>query len=263
VFRGRPAADARRAVEALLQAGIPPDSIRELGPPLAKAGAAAQAFELYSLLGEKLPAEKLADLRFSAWKSLRASKGAQAAEAWLRKQGAAPSSELATFAYAEGLDAALWDAFPDKPGDAAVADRLTLLRAASIVRRGERGARRDALVQQLSDRLAWAKAKLARSIGLAGAHMSWELRLARYVLGLERENDVADDATDGARPCEAPYYFGVRAAAETRRAEAATWFRVALECRNPGQPEFAWAWRAAGKLEQDGSPPTKLLQASR
>src|SRR5207245_1947994 len=86
VFRGRPAPDVKRAMEALLQAGIQPQSILELGPPLAKAGAAAQAFELYALLSQKMPPEKTAGALFSAWGALRAGKGASAAESWLRKQ---------------------------------------------------------------------------------------------------------------------------------------------------------------------------------
>ncbi|HXL18499.1 MAG TPA: hypothetical protein VN961_13375, partial [Streptosporangiaceae bacterium] len=62
---------------------------------------------------------------------------------------------------------------------------------------------------------------------------------------------------------EAPYYFGVRAAAETRVRDAAAWYRVALECRNPEQPEFIWAYRAASTLEQDRGLPAKLVQAAR
>jgi hypothetical protein len=267
VFRNRPAAEVKRAAEALLQAGLQAHSILELGPPLAKAGAAAQAFELYELLGQKLPPEKVATLRFSAWSALRASKGAQAAETWLRKQ-IGPASEpvddeLATSAYGAGLDSALWELFPEKPADPAFADRLVLLRAASIVRRGEKGARREALLDELSDPLARWKARLARHIGLAGADASWEVRLARYLLGEGSEDDVAEDAGDGSRACEAPYYLGIRAAAESRARDAAAWYRVALECRNPDQPEFAWAYRAAAQVEPDRAPPPKPLQAAR
>ncbi|HEY6051457.1 MAG TPA: hypothetical protein VIZ58_09430, partial [Thermoanaerobaculia bacterium] len=98
---------------------------------------------------------------------------------------------------------------------------------------------------------------------LSGAYASWEVRLARYVLGEGGEDDIADDATEGARPCEAPYYFAVRAAAESRVRDAAAWYRVALECRNPGQPELVWADRAASELERDRSLSAKLLQAAR
>jgi hypothetical protein len=199
---------------------------------------------------------------------LRAAKGASAAESWLRKQlGASASAivddDLATSAYGKGLDEALWELFPKRPPDPAFADRLALLRAASIVRRGERGARRDALLKELSDPLAWPKARLARSIGLSGADASWEVRLARYVLGAGGEDEIADDATEGSRPCEAPYYFGIRAAAESRARDAAAWYRVALECRNPDQPELVWAYRASSHLEQDRSLSPKPLQAAR
>jgi hypothetical protein len=268
VFRSRPAADVKRAIEALLQGGIQPLSVLELGPPIAKVGAAAQAFELYALLSQKVPPERTASVQFRAWSALRAAKGASPAEAWLRKQLGPDSSalvdnDLATSAYSEGPDEALWELFPNRPPDPTLADRLALLRAASIARRGERGARRDALLKEISDPLAWWKARLARYIGLSGAHASWEMRLARYVLGEGSDDDIADDATVGSRPCEAPYYFGVRAAAESRVRDAAAWYRVALECRNPGQPEFAWAYRAASQLEQDRSLSAKLLQAAR
>ena len=83
------------------------------------------------------------------------------------------------------------------------------------------------------------------------------------MLGEGSEEDIADEAAYGSRPCEAPYYFGVRAAAETRVRDAAAWYRVALECRNPDQPELVWAYRAASKLEQDRSLPAKLVQAAR
>jgi hypothetical protein len=269
VFRGRPVSDVKPAIEAMLRAGIAPQSIVELGPPLAKAGAAAHAFEVYALLSQNLAPEKRARVQFSAWSALRAAKGASAAELWLRSQlGPQPSSalvdsELATSAYGEGVDEALWEMFAFRPPEPAFADRLLLLRAASIVRRGERSAQRDALLQELADPLAWWKARLARYVGLSGAYASWEVRLARYVLGEGGEDDIADDATGGSRPCEAPYYFAVRAGAESRVRDAAAWYRVALECRNPEQPELVWAYRAATQLEQDRSLSAKLLQAAR
>jgi hypothetical protein len=269
VFRNRPAADVKPAIEAMLRAGVAPQSIVELGPPLANAGAAAHAFEVYALLSEKVPSEKKARVQFSAWSALRVAKGASAAELWLRNQfgpersSAFVDSELATSAYGEGVDEALWEIFAFRPPAPAFADRLLLLRAASIARRGERSARRDALLQELSDPLAAWKARLARSVGLSGAHASWEVRLARYVLGEGGEDDIADDATDGSRPCEAPYYFAIRAKAESRVRDASAWYRVALECRNPQQPELVWAYRASSQLEQDRSLPAKPLQASR
>jgi hypothetical protein len=269
VFGRRPASEVKPAIEAILRAGIAPLSIVELGPPLAKAGAAEHAFEVYALLSQKVASEKKARVQFSAWSALRVAKKATAAELWLRNQlgpegsSASVDSELATSAYGEGADDALWEIFAFKPPAPAFADRLLLLRAASIVRRGEQGARRDALLQELSDPLAAWKARLARYVGLSGAYASWEVRLARYVLGEAGEDDIADDATEGSRPCEAPYYFGVRAKGESRVRDAAAWFRVALECRNPQQPEFLWAYRAASQLEQDRSPSAKPLQASR
>jgi hypothetical protein len=268
VFRNRPPGDVKHAAETLLQAGIHPQPLLALGPPLARTGAHAQAFELYAVLIPKLPAEKIAWAQLHAWSALRAAKGAPAAEAWLRKQAgpeATPVSDddLAMVAYGDGLDEALWDLFPAKPLDAAFADRLALLRAASLVRHGERSARRDALVAELSDPLSRWKAHLARSLGLAGAYASWEVRLARFVLGEGSEEEIADDATEGSRPCEAPYYFGVRAASESRAPEAAAWYRVALECRNPDQAEFAWAYRAASQIGQEQAPPANLPQAAR
>ena len=267
VFRSRPATDVKRAIEALLQAGIQPQSILELGPPLARAGAAAQAFELYTLLGPKLSPERIAGVQLSSWSVLRAAKGASAAESWLRKElgpeHSAVDNRLATSAYGQGLDEVLWELFPQRPLDPAFADRLALLRAASLVRRGERGARRDAVLKEIFDPLAGWKAKLARTIGLAGMHASWEVQLARYLLGEGSDDDIADLATEGSRPCEAPYYFGVRAAAESRVRDAAAWYRVALECRNPQQPELAWAYQASSNLEQDRSLPPKPLQAAR
>lgn len=265
-FRARPAADVKRAIEALLQAGIQPQPILEFGPALARAGATAQAFELYALLGEKLP-EQSARVQFDAWSALRAAKGAPAAEGWLRKQpgehSGAADDQLATSAYGAGIDEALWDFFAKKSLDPALADRLTLLRAASLVRRGERGARRDALVAGITDPLARWKALVSRRIGLAGAYVSWEVLLARYLLGEGSEEEIADAATEGSRPCEAPYYLGLRAAAESRVRDAAAWYRVALECRNPRQPELAWAYQAASRLEESRSVPAKPLQAAR
>ena len=269
VFRGRPAPDVKPAIEAMLRAGVVPQSIVELGPPLAKAGAAAHAFEVYALLSQKVTSESKARVQFSAWSALRAAKGASAAELWLRNQlgpersSAFVDSELATSAYGEGVDEALWEIFAFRPPEPAFADRLLLLRAASIVRRGDGSVHRDALLQELSDPLAAWKARLARYVGLSGAYASWEVRLARYVLGEGAEDDIADDATEGSRPCEAPYYFAVRARAESRVRDAAAWYRVALECRNPEQPELVWAYRGALQLEQDRSLSAKPLQAAR
>ena len=269
VFRGRPVPDVTPPIEAMLRAGVAPKLIVELGPPLARAGAAGHAFEVYALLSQKVAPEKRARVQFSAWSALRAAKGSSAAGSWLRNQlGAEPSSasvesELATSAYGEGVDDALWEMFAFKPPEPAFSGRLLLLRAASIARRGERSARRDALLKELADPLAPWKARLARYVGLPGAYASWEVRLARYVLGEGGEDDVADDATEGSRPCEAPYYFAVRAGAESRVRDAAAWYRVALECRNPEQLELVWAYRAASQLEQDRSLSAKPLQAAR
>jgi len=263
VFRGRPAADARHAVEALLQAGIDPQALLEIDPALTKAGAAAQVFEVATLLAQKVPAERKAPLLLSAWSALRTLKGPQAAEAWLRKQPAVDEAQLATLAYGQRLDDALWELFADKPADPALGDRLTLLRAASLVRRQDRGPRRAALLQQLHDPLAIWKARLARHLGLAGAHESWEAQLARYLLGDGSEEEVADAATEGSRPCETPYYFGVRRASESHPADAAAWYRVALECRNPAQPELAWAYRDASGLTLERPAAAKLPQAAR
>src|SRR5207248_9590273 len=132
----------------------------EIGPLLAKAGAAAHALEVYAWLSQKGDWEKRARFQFSAWSALRAAKGASAAELWLRKQlgpessSALVDSELATSAYGEGVDEALWEIFAFRPPEPAFADRLLLLRAASIVRRGDGSAHRDALLQELSDPLA-------------------------------------------------------------------------------------------------------------
>jgi len=266
-FRSRPAPDVKRALEALLHAGIDPQPLVELGSSLARAGAAAQAFEVYALLSQKLPADKYPAVPLRAWSALRAVKGSAAAESWFRKQLGADASAvegaLATSAYGDDLDEALWELFPKKPLDPAFADRLALLRAASLVRRGEKGARRDAVLAQVSDPLSAWKARLARSIGLSGMQASWDVLLARYVLGEGGEGDLAGDATKGSRPCEAPYYFGLRAAAESRPRDAASWYRVALECRKPDQPEFIWAYRAAANVPQDLSPSRKELQAVR
>ena len=267
VFRDRPAADVKRAAEALLQAGIQAQFLLELAPPLAKAGAAAQAFELYALLDQKMP-EKSMGLVFKAWTALRAAKGAKAAESWLRKQvgprhPAVVDEELASSAYGEGFDDALWELLPARPPDPAFADRLLLLRAASLARRGERGARRDAVLAQVADPLAKWKALLARYLRLPGAYASWEVRAARYLLAQTAEEDLADEATEGSRPCEAPYWFGVRAAAESRAPDAAAWYRVALECRNPEQPELAWAWQSSTRPAAVPPPSAKPMQASR
>ena len=95
------------------------------------------------------------------------------------------------------------------------------------------------------------------------------MQLARYVLGEDGEEEIADAATEGSRPCEAPYYFGVRAARKFDLGNARAWYRVALECRNPEQPEFVWAHRAASEVERDperpqyGTPPSKAPQAAR
>jgi hypothetical protein len=267
VFQGRPAIDTKRAIDALLQAGVQPESVLALGPALVRAGATAQAFELYARVGEKLPAGKTAAVQLRTWSALRGAKGISAAEAWWRKQAGQHSEvadeALAASAYSEGLDEALWELFPAQPADSTFAERLTLLRAASLVRRGERGARREAVLARVADPLAPWKARLARQLRLGGAYASWEVRLTRYLLGESGDEEIADDATDGSRPCEAPYYLALRAAAESRARDAASWYRVALECRNPAQPEFRWAWQAAGNLEPDRPLPAKALQASR
>jgi hypothetical protein len=119
------------------------------------------------------------------------------------------------------------------------------------------------LTAEISDPLARWKARLARSLGLPGAYASWEIRLARFVLGDGGEEEIADDATEGSRPCEAPYYFGIRASSESRAREAAAWYRVALECRNPQQAELTWAWRAASQSAPAAPPPPRVPQTSR
>src|SRR5438477_7999880 len=141
VFRSRPASDVKPAIEAMLRAGVAPQSLVELGPPLMKAGAAEHAFEVYAFLSEKVASDKKARIQFSAWSALRVAKRATAAEVWLRNQldpkgsPASVDSVLATSAYEEGVDGALWEIFAFKPPEPAFVDRLLLLTAGSTVRR--------------------------------------------------------------------------------------------------------------------------------
>ena len=47
--------------------------------------------------------------------------------------------------------------------------------------------------------------------------------------------------TNLAAACEVPYYFGVRAQSERRFADAADWYRVAVECGMHNEGEYVFA----------------------
>lgn len=232
---GADSAGGTAAFSALIEAGVSPFDLRELVPPVRKAGHHELAFNMAS----RLNGSGLAGLEFKlrAYKSLSAWRGETVALEWLRKQLPPQALNMSSvIAYTESYFDLLWDLIP-QPELGEYADAVWLYRAAALLQQpGEHKLRREAVL-----------AYLASSGG------SFYDALSAHLLGQKSETEVLALATDANKRCEVAYFLGVRAMSENRFHDASDWFRVAAETGLIRMGEYRWAgnqlraWDRKGK----------------
>jgi hypothetical protein len=154
--------------------------------------------------------------------------GEAAARRWVmpRLRGDA-TGRVARAIYAHGQFELLWSALPDPQPDA-----VWVLRAAA--------ARLD---PSLRERLKEVAAHLQKSADPVG----------RLLVGLTHPQALAPASLR--ETCRDAYYLGVLEEGEGHRADASSWYRVAVETEQVDVPEFRWARAALIRWsERTGAP---------
>ncbi|MBI1906472.1 MAG: hypothetical protein HYS20_09605 [Rhodocyclales bacterium] len=223
------------AFTELLQAGVSPYDLRELVPPVRKAGHHELAFNMASRLTGSGPGG--VEFLLRAYKSMSEWRDEKTALDWLRQRVPPQVLNMASMVvYSESEFDLLWDLIPE-PERGEHADAVWLYRAAALLQQpGEQTQRRAAVL-----------AYLASSGG------SFYDALSGHLLGQKSEAEVLALATDANKRCEAAYFLGVRAMSENRFHDASDWFRVAAETGLIRMGEYRWAgnqlraWDRKGK----------------
>ncbi|MFO0610740.1 MAG: hypothetical protein U0324_46690 [Polyangiales bacterium] len=229
VFEAAPAEVGERAFEALVNAALSPSRLRELPPLLAahrRADLAARALARVDAarpLGPDAALESLVQ-QYLCWRALA---GDAAALRWVEPRVTLESRPLlAAHAFSQRADDLLWSVA--EPGrDPARAAKVWLLRAAAVLRAGERAARRDEVLR-----------------ALRAAPPSDEVTLGRYLLGAGDLASAVSVARAPRRRAEVAYYLGLRAQSERRIGEASDWYQLAAMAGVAAEPEAAWAARS-------------------
>jgi hypothetical protein len=228
IFGDRPD-QAAAAVVAAAKAGVEHINLISLGGALEAQGHPEAAFRAL----EAIPAEgeRAVAIHLTASRSLRKARGEEAARAWLKKTFPIVRDDrgrqLSFLAFREGMPELMWDAVPDPKGADEYAEGTWMLRAAQVALQG--GAAPPARKQALREHYA-AIQKPTR-----------HTQIGRYLIGEVPEAELAKLVTDLPSTCEVPYYFGVRAQGEKRFADAADWYRVAVECGLHSEAEYIFA----------------------
>jgi hypothetical protein len=231
VFAKRPTAEMKAAVQALFAKGIHPGYVSDLRAGLTREGAHEHAFVLGTLIDVPPPDRYMQLVRTAA--ALRAWKGPGAAREWFSSRipksfPASDAYELSSLAYREKLDEEL-GVVPDPQSDASMAERIWLLRAAALARLGKRAG---------PDLRAMVKAHYGSN------RPGREFQLGRHLRGDLTAKELLALVTDDASSCEVPYYAAVKAQADGKNDETMSWYRDAIFCLSPNEPEFAWAYDA-------------------
>ncbi len=211
-FADRPDAAAQAAFAAARAGGLAPRLLRKLIDPLEDRP--ALAFQLEASLAPEDAPDVL-----RAYGYLRKAQGEAAARSWfLPRLRSGDAGRVARAIYAAGQLELLWSALPDPQPDA-----VWELRGAA--------ARLDASLRtRLKD--------VAAYYGEAGKTGT----VGRFLAGLERPEALAPASLR--ETCRDAYYLGVLEEGAGHRADASSWYRVAVETEQVDVPEFRWA-RAA------------------
>jgi hypothetical protein len=231
--------EARAAAKALQKAGVEVWNVEELAVALDLANRPEAAVEVRDVIEARGGPAQMLRLRMA--KSMRKSRGDEAANTWLRNavpiHGDGEGRLLALLAFREGMPEVTWDPVPDPKGDDETAETTWMLRAAAVAEQG--AAAPPERVKSLRAHYSAATSALRQT------------QIGRYLIGELPESELAKLVTNEPATCEVPYYFGVRAEGEKRLADAADWYRVALECGRVDQAEYVFAanrlyrWRAS------------------
>ncbi|MFY0570019.1 hypothetical protein ACN28E_40190 [Archangium lansingense] len=237
VFGGKPVEEGLRAFNMLQEGGLHAAELEFLTSSVRTRGFWQLAFEMESRI--QFPSEWARlqlDLRthqsLARWKSR-----AEALE-WLRPR--VPPSlrgiQLATLAFENREDDLLWEYVQsDQEGERNVA-YIWLLRAASSVRtRDDNPEHRRALEEYFQ-----------------AERPGFYHQVGRYLLGLTSEEEVLALARQPDQQQELPFFLALKAQAEQRYEDAATWYAAAVEQGLFREGEYQWSlgqlrhWRAQG-----------------
>ncbi len=231
--------DARRALAAMVAAGIPPQDLARSAIVLGREGELDEGLSLLESL-PPAPPQWRTKLALDGYDLIREKKGPAEAASWFRSRTSHSHDDALTL-YQERRFELLLAVYP--AGDESDAPRIVrVLKAAALLHLGEtRGPRWSTLVGEVE-----------RERGDGG----FFLRAARYLLGLADDASVLVPLREASDVTDLGWVMGVKAASERRFEDAEDWFQVALESGQQTQPPHAWSWR----VESDWSVARRSLE---
>ena len=176
------------------------------------------------------------EIHLDAYSSLRQIKGAEAL-AWLKET--VPRGmlmPLSQWAWLRRHYSLVWDVVPDPKVQSEDADAVWLCRAAAtLLDGGETHKQWPRLIEHYKE----------------GAKRHYH-GLGRYLVGLADEATVLKLATGKRQACEVACFIGLKAQAEGRYVDAATWYRLALEIGADNMAEYRWAFSQLDAWQRQG-----------
>jgi hypothetical protein len=223
-FKGRPEA-AQKCITALLSQPVFPYNLAHFGLGIAANSEPPPAYTLK--LVEFVKPEDFGgpEIQLEGFSLVERMQGFEAALEWLKQRFKGQQlTQLPDLFYIASQDALLWRFF-DNPKAANLVDRVWLLRAAAMVRDG------DPNHPKLDELKAYY-----RSSGNDLDHL-----IGRYLTGYGDKNSLNNRAKNSTESGRIAYYLGLKAAAEQRLQDAATWMQVSRETGASASQEYIWA----------------------
>lgn len=224
VYRGRPAEEAAKALDALLSAGANAWFLFEVASRFERSGIPETSIVLLDAIA-RAKNERI-DGYLRAYRFRRRAHGTESADRWFR-ENVVPSSS-ASWVGKTAFDEREFDLLWLLPDD----ENHWLLRAQAAAFEGRpEGPHLESL------RAHYRDPKTPRPAAVAGL----------YLLGELPDGDLFATATDAARRCEVAYLLGLKAAGEKRLEDASTWLRAAVRTGQTSAPSHG---RARKMLER-------------
>jgi len=224
-FSQRPA-EAKAAVQSLVEAGVGVNKLRYLGAACWR----ASELDVGLAVAETLVPRGSETLRVVGliYALRRDRDGEMEAREWL--EGSIPPqmrNPMSMIFFERGQDEPLWDFFPEPLGGGPGGQYIWLLRAVSFLRA-------DKPIAEHRERLDGYYSPEPRG---------FYDHIGRYLMDLETMEEVwAAAGMNPKRRAEAIYFFGIKAQSENDVENAVRWYRVAVESGRNKQGEVGWSY---------------------
>ncbi|WNG18745.1 hypothetical protein F0U63_31715 [Cystobacter fuscus] len=227
VFGGRPVKEGLRAFDELREADISVSALHYMASPLRKREEGRLSIEIFARI--PYPNDRIGLFRqLQTYQILARQKSKAEALEWLRPR-VDPSLRgiyLATIAFELHEDALLWEYVQSPPEGADHAAYVWLLKAASSLRTHDDNPEHRRALEEY----------------FRAERPGFYQQVGRYLLGLTSEEEVLALAKRPDEQQELPYFLALKAQAERRYEDAATWYSAAVEQGLPPEGEYQWSY---------------------